>query len=387
MAKRLPAGVPFDDLISAGHLGLTEAGSRFDLRKGGSFAAFAEPRIRGAILDDLREKDTLSRGGRELQKKMRKAAADVEGETGHAAADQVAAKLGIGLDELHAQQLKTSGAVVMGIDDAPVAAARVPDVAAPDPFEEAARAELRENLTAAVQGLPERMALVLTLRYGPRQLNLRQVGDALGVSESRACQIEQEAIARLRFHGGEGDLTGEVPGEVPPDGDVKATQELPESFPAAPRRRSYRAYRTLGVVAQGVQRRHLRVLAANDDGDDIGPLPPRPRIRGDCIDGPRPCPWISCRHHLYLDVTESGGIRLNHPDLEPDQIPHSCSLDIADDGPHTLEAVGDITQVTRERVRQIEFAATRRATAIAERIGMEDAPERFHSPLGAEITG
>jgi RNA polymerase sigma factor for flagellar operon FliA len=390
IAKRIPPGVPFDDLISAGHLGLMEAAARFDPTQSASFGTFAEFRVRGAILDDLRGKDSLSRDMRTLAKKIRKAAAAVETETGQTAAtDELAAKLGIGVDELHRQQQKAAaGAVVVGIEDAPIAVAHVPDARAPDPFEEAARAELRANLSAAVQGLPERMALVLTMRYG-QGMTLAAIGAALGCSESRACQIEGEAVARLRFRGAETDLTDLVPEEAAAETDRSVfgvTNEEPKQEAPPRRLRDYRRSRTIGLLAQGRQRHHLRILTADGEADD-GPLPPRPLTRGDCIDGPRPCPWVSCRHHLYLDVSETGGIRLNHPDLEPDQVPHSCSLDIADDGPHTLEAVGDITQVTRERVRQIEVWAVKKAKAAAQRIGVEDAPERFHSPLGAEMSG
>lgn len=81
----------------------------------------------------------------------------------------------------------------------------------------------------------------------------------------------------------------------------------------------------------------------------------RPRTRGECADGPRPCPWVSCRHHLYLDVVgENGSIKRNFPDLEPWQMTHTCSLDVADLGGRHLEQVAEIMNVTRERVRQVE---------------------------------
>jgi len=98
------------------------------------------------------------------------------------------------------------------------------------------------------------------------------------------------------------------------------------------------------------------------------PLPTaRPRTRGDCAAGPRPCPWVSCRHHLFLEVRESGGIKLNFPHLEVWAMGESCSLDVADRGTATLEQAGRAVGLTRERVRQIEsrgkgsFAAAARA--------------------------
>jgi hypothetical protein len=83
----------------------------------------------------------------------------------------------------------------------------------------------------------------------------------------------------------------------------------------------------------------------------------RPRVRGDCVGDPRPCPFVGCRHHLYLDVTHTGGIRLNFPDLEPWELESSCSLDVAAERARSGEKVGALLNITRERVRQIEDAA------------------------------
>lgn len=81
----------------------------------------------------------------------------------------------------------------------------------------------------------------------------------------------------------------------------------------------------------------------------------RPKTRGDCKDGPRPCPWLSCTQHLYLDVNPATGtIKFNFPDHDLDDLRATCALDVADDGTHTLEQVGEYTNLTRERVRQVE---------------------------------
>jgi hypothetical protein len=81
----------------------------------------------------------------------------------------------------------------------------------------------------------------------------------------------------------------------------------------------------------------------------------RPQTRADCADIPRPCPFVGCVHNLYLDVNEdTGSIKLNFPDLEPWELPHSCSLDEAGCGEHTLDQVGALMNITRERVRQLE---------------------------------
>ena len=83
----------------------------------------------------------------------------------------------------------------------------------------------------------------------------------------------------------------------------------------------------------------------------------RPRTRGECVDGARPCPWVGCRQHLYLDVTRAGNLQLNFPDLEPDEMGESCALDLADRGENSLEDIGAAMGVTRERARQIETQA------------------------------
>lgn len=81
----------------------------------------------------------------------------------------------------------------------------------------------------------------------------------------------------------------------------------------------------------------------------------RPKTRGDCQDGPRPCPWVACSAHLYLDVNPTTGtIKFNFPDHELDGLRSTCSLDVADEGTHTLEQVGEFMNLTRERVRQVE---------------------------------
>ena len=91
----------------------------------------------------------------------------------------------------------------------------------------------------------------------------------------------------------------------------------------------------------------------------------RPLTRRECADGPRPCPFVACRHHLYLDVApETGTIKLNFPELEVWELTHSCALDVADAGGLELERTGALLNVTRERVRQIEAVALAKLSAV-----------------------
>jgi hypothetical protein len=99
----------------------------------------------------------------------------------------------------------------------------------------------------------------------------------------------------------------------------------------------------------------------------------RPRTRGDCAQVPRPCPYVACKYSLYLDVSSTGSIILNFPHLEPGQMPaeRSCALDLAESGPMTLEHVAVVTNLTRERIRQIELRALiRRGRSAAVALGL-----------------
>jgi len=93
----------------------------------------------------------------------------------------------------------------------------------------------------------------------------------------------------------------------------------------------------------------------------------RPRSRADCANGPRPCMFISCKHHLYLDVNPAtGSIKLNFPDMEVWELAETCALDVADRGGITLEEVGSIMNLTRERIRQVETRGLLKLRALTE---------------------
>ena len=129
-----------------------------------------------------------------------------------------------------------------------------------------------------------------------------------------------------------------------------------------------------------VSRRKLELEVRLDSGDPelaswLDMADDRPRTRGECRNGIRPCPFVSCRHHLYLDVNPvNGSIKFNFPHLDPWELTESCALDIAEGGEHTLEEVGHVVNLTRERVRQTINDALDRAKPIAPAYGLDGEP-------------
>jgi hypothetical protein len=141
-------------------------------------------------------------------------------------------------------------------------------------------------------------------------------------------------------------------------GEIDLQNDLTREQRRSRRKRSVRA-RTICV--KRLSRREIELGRYTSSESDAV----RPQTRADCIDGPRPCPFVACKHHLYLDVSpRTGSIKLNFPDLEVWEMSSTCALDVADGGGATLEDVGAILNVTRERVRQLEVKALSRLTSL-----------------------
>ena len=126
---------------------------------------------------------------------------------------------------------------------------------------------------------------------------------------------------------------------------------LPEVSRKIRRRRRRSRPRSKTIALKRLTREELRVGALMFPPVDV----PRPKTRAECREEARPCPWVACKFHLYLDVNpETGSIKINFPDLEPEDMKDTCSLDVAERGGITLEEVGEIMNLTRERIRQVE---------------------------------
>ena len=200
LLARLPSSVEVDDLLQAGQLGLIEAAQHFRTDAGASFSTFAGIRIRGAMLDELRKGDwvprSVHRRARELADAMRR----VEARTGHEAADaEVAQELGISLSEYHQHAEDAARAPLMSLDGAAESDPSILDhIASHDsPEREVLRDDFKRALARGIDQLPEREKLVMSLYYQD-ELNLKEVGAVLGVSESRVCQLHAQALLRLR---------------------------------------------------------------------------------------------------------------------------------------------------------------------------------------------
>ena len=135
---------------------------------------------------------------------------------------------------------------------------------------------------------------------------------------------------------------------------------LDEVFMSRPERRRSHAAPPQSITLRDPSRRLLKLLSPFFQVDPELDIP-RPITRADCANVPRPCPFVSCKFHLYLDTRETGSVKLNFPDLEPGDLEQSCALDIADEGPQGLEVVARALNVTYEGARQTEERALRNA--------------------------
>ncbi len=207
LALRLPPNVDINDLISAGVMGLIDAINRYDPSRNIQFKTFAEFRIRGAMLDELRSLDWVPRSIRKKASILEKTYAELEQKLGRPAEDdEVAEALGISLEEFYKMLEETKNVSFLDIESI---RRKIPDLNEedifdliadpnnPDPFEDCQLRELRDLLAQAISELPEKEKLVLSLYYY-EGLTMREIGEILGYTESRISQLHSKAISRLR---------------------------------------------------------------------------------------------------------------------------------------------------------------------------------------------
>ncbi len=201
---RLPANVQINDLIQSGMVGLLEAARKYDASKGASFETFASIRVRGAMLDDVRKEDWAPRSVHRNARNIAQAIKSIEGRTGRDAQDtDIAEELGISLDDYYRHLQDSAGARLFSFDDITRNDESVLGIQenssklGVDPFDKIQQQHFKSNLAKAIATLPDREKLILALYYR-EELNLKEIGNILGVSESRVSQIHSQAALRLR---------------------------------------------------------------------------------------------------------------------------------------------------------------------------------------------
>jgi RNA polymerase sigma factor for flagellar operon FliA len=205
MMAKLPPSVEVDDLIQVGLIGLADALTRYEASQGVQFETFATQRIRGAMLDELRENDWMSRGSRKSQKDIEAAMRRVEHRLGHTPKEsEIAAELGMSLVDYQSLLGKVRGTQLVYLedmsrhneDDDTYLDRHVADNDA-DPLNMLRDLKLREALVAAIKLLPEREQYIMSMYY-EQDMNLKEIAAVLDVTESRICQLHSQSIARLR---------------------------------------------------------------------------------------------------------------------------------------------------------------------------------------------
>ncbi|MCB0383854.1 MAG: FliA/WhiG family RNA polymerase sigma factor [Bdellovibrionales bacterium] len=206
IAIRLPSNIELDDLISSGVIGLMDAIEKYDPTRDNKFKTYAEFRIRGSILDELRAQDWVPRSVRDKAKMLDRTLIQMEAELGRSATDEeVAEQLGMSMDEFYDLVNQVRPVSVLSIDDAATFSNvdkksilnLLEGCKLNNPYTQLNIKSVKEVVTKAIEDLPERQRLVLSLYYY-EDLNLKEIGMILRVTESRVSQLHAQAIARLR---------------------------------------------------------------------------------------------------------------------------------------------------------------------------------------------
>lgn len=216
IAARLPSNIDLDDLISAGVIGLMDAIEKYDPGRDNKFKTYAEFRIRGAILDELRSQDWVPRSVRDKAKRIEKTYAELEQQFGRPATDdELCAALGIDLEEYYEMVSKVKSVTLLSVDelsggqhsDRKSLLELIENPNSKNPYSQLKSKGSRDILMKKIEELPEKQRLVLSLYYY-EDLNLKEIGRILSVTESRVSQLHTQAVEKLRLK-----LKTEVPEE------------------------------------------------------------------------------------------------------------------------------------------------------------------------------
>lgn len=201
LISRLPPSVQVEDLIQAGMIGLLEAARKYDPGQGASFETYAGIRIRGAMMDEIRRSDWTPRSVHRKTRQLAEVVREIEHREGREARDEeVVEALGCTMEEYHRMLKDATTSRVLSLEEifSPGEEREGGMLGQSDsPLDDLTREHFKLALAEAIGELPEREQLVLSLYYD-EELNLREIGEILGVSESRVCQIHGQALVRLR---------------------------------------------------------------------------------------------------------------------------------------------------------------------------------------------
>ena len=203
LAVRLPTTVQLDDLLQVGYIGLLDTIKRYDASQGYTFTTFAIPRIKGAMLDELRSRDWLPRQTRKKIKDVTNAINELEQSLGVPPNDhQIAAHLHLSLDEYRKVLLDSNYGQICSFDEIQTKLGDNVDVLIEsdtdnNPFSSLINDETRDIIVQQISKLPEKEKMVLTLYY-QEELNLKEIGKVMGISESRISQLHSQAIKRIQ---------------------------------------------------------------------------------------------------------------------------------------------------------------------------------------------
>jgi RNA polymerase sigma factor FliA len=208
IAVRLPSHIDLDDLHNTGVIGLMDAIEKYDPEKNCKFKTYAEFRIKGAILDQLRSLDWVPRSVRQKSRRLERAYGEVEQRLGRTASEEeVADSLGLQLEKFHELLNQVRGISLVNLEEirgtnaegdrAGTFADIVEDVNSENPFASLKLTETKQVIAETIASLPEKERLVISLYYY-EDLNMKEIGQILGITESRVCQIHTKSVLRLR---------------------------------------------------------------------------------------------------------------------------------------------------------------------------------------------
>ena len=201
MISRLPANVQLEDMIQAGMIGLFEALKRYDMSKGASFETYARIRIQGSMIDEVRRCDWTPRSVYKKSRQISEAIRSVEIEQGRDAKDsEVAEMLELSMDEYYSMVKDAAGCQLLSYEDIALAGGSSDEYQSGDfngPYKHIQEDNFKSGLVDKISNLPEREKLVISLYYD-EEFNLREIGEIMGITEGRVCQIHGQALLRLR---------------------------------------------------------------------------------------------------------------------------------------------------------------------------------------------